>query len=79
MNLQAARSVFVYFIWLVALIIHTGVRLSGAAGLKFDEKNLKAPLPLPHPHRRLKTASSERKIPLIGYITLGCKTSLKAL
>ena len=43
MNLQAARSVFVYFIWLVALIIHTGVRLSGAAGLKFDEKNLKAP------------------------------------
>ena len=55
--------------WLVALITDTGVRLSEAAGLKIDDIKLESPLPYldirPHPHRRLKTASSERKIPLV--------------
>ena len=55
--------------WLVALITDTGLRLSEAAGLMIDDIKLESPLPYlyirPHPHRRLKTASSERKIPLV--------------
>ena len=55
--------------WLVALITDTGVRLSEAAGLMIDDIKLESPLPYlyirPHPHRRLKTSSSERKIPLV--------------
>ena len=55
--------------WLVGLITDTGVRLSEAVGLMIDDIELKSPLPYlyirPHPHRRLKTVSSERKIPLV--------------
>ena len=56
--------------WLVALIADTGMRLAEGAGLlrsDFIEKdgilcvNIKA-----HPWRSLKTASSERVIPLVG-------------
>ena len=47
----------------------TGLRLSEAAGLMTDDIKLETPLPYlhirPHPHRRLKTASSERKITLV--------------
>ena len=57
--------------WLVAIIFDTGMRLSEAAGLMLSDLHLDAETPhihlVPHPHRRLKTASSERKIPLIGY------------
>jgi len=56
--------------WLVAIIFDTGMRLSEAAGLMLDDLKLEGPLPyinlIPHPQRRLKTASSERKIPLVG-------------
>jgi integrase len=56
--------------WLVAIIFDTGMRLSEAAGLMLSDLHLDAETPhiqlVPHPHRRLKTASSERKIPLIG-------------
>ena len=56
--------------WLVAIIFDTGMRLSEAAGLMIDDLKFEGPLPhinlIPHPHRRLKTASSERQIPLIG-------------
>ncbi|MDA7589073.1 tyrosine-type recombinase/integrase [Porticoccaceae bacterium] len=56
--------------WLVAIIFDTGMRLSEAAGLMVDDLKLEGALPyinlIPHPHRRLKTASSERKIPLVG-------------
>ena len=55
--------------WLIALIFDTGLRLSEAAGLLIDDLKLDAETPHIdlrfHPHRRLKTASSERKIPLI--------------
>ena len=58
--------------WLVALITDTGVRLSEAAGLMIDDIKLERTLPYlyirPHPHRRLKTVSSERKIPLVDDI-----------
>jgi len=56
--------------WLVAIIFDTGMRLSEAAGLMLADLKLEGPLPyinlIPHSHRRLKTASSERKIPLLG-------------
>jgi integrase len=46
------------------------MRLSEAAGLMIDDLKLNEDIPYidlkPHPHRRLKTASSERKIPLVG-------------
>ena len=56
--------------WLVAIIFDSGMRLSEAAGLMIDDLKLEEDIPFidlkPHPHRRLKTASSERKIPLVG-------------
>jgi integrase len=56
--------------WLVAIIFDSGMRLSEAAGLMIDDLKLEADIPYidlkPHPQRRLKTASSERKIPLVG-------------
>jgi len=56
--------------WLVAIIFDSGMRLSEAAGLMIDDLCLDEETPYinlkPHTHRRLKTASSERKIPLVG-------------
>lgn len=56
--------------WLVAIIFDSGMRLSEAAGLMLSDLMLEEDIPYidlkPHPHRRLKTASSERKIPLFG-------------
>jgi integrase len=56
--------------WLVALISYTGMRLSEAVGLKIDDLVIDTEIPYvrvqPHPHRRLKTAGSQRVIPLIG-------------
>jgi len=56
--------------WLVAIIFDSGMRLSEAAGLMIDDLKLEEDIPYidlkPHPHRRVKTASSERNIPLVG-------------
>ena len=56
--------------WLVAIIFDSGMRLSEAAGLMLADLCLDEETPYinlkPHSHRRLKTASSERKIPLVG-------------
>jgi len=56
--------------WLVAFISDTGMRLSEAAGLHMDDIRLDAEIPhvivQPHAWRSLKTAASERKIPLVG-------------
>jgi len=66
--------------WLVSLIMDTGMRLSEAAGLMCSDIYLDHEIPhltvKPHPHRRLKTASSQRKIPLIG-ISLWAANRLK--
>ena len=55
--------------WLVAMISDTGMRLAEAAGLHVDDIVL-VDVPYvcvkPHSWRSLKTASSERKIPLVG-------------
>ena len=56
--------------WLVAMIADTGMRLSKAVGLLVDDIKLDAKTPhislQKHPWRPLKTASSQRDIPLIG-------------
>lgn len=56
--------------WLVSLISDTGMRLSEATGLLKEDIYLDDGIPYvhvqPHPHRRLKTESSTRKIPLVG-------------
>ncbi len=61
---------------LIALISDTGMRLSEAVGLVWDDVKLKHEYPhidlKPHPWRRLKTSSSKRLIPLVG-------TSLEAV
>jgi integrase len=55
--------------WLVALISDTGMRLSEAAGLSKGDVYLDEEVPYvdikPHPWRRLKTAGSQRKVPLV--------------
>ena len=55
---------------LIALISDTGMRLSEALGLVWDDVKLKHEHPhislKPHPWRRLKTAGSKRLIPLVG-------------
>ena len=56
--------------WLVALITDTGMRLSEAVGLLVDDIRLDQEIPhvalRKHEWRSLKTASSERDIPLVG-------------
>jgi integrase len=55
---------------LIALISDTGMRLSEAVGLVWDDIKLNHECPhidlKPHPWRRLKTSSSKRLIPLVG-------------
>ena len=57
--------------WLVALLSDSGMRLAEAAGLAIEDINLNCEIPFiqlkKHPWRSLKTASSERKVPLAGY------------
>ena len=56
--------------WLLALILDTGMRLSEAAGLSWKDVDLSGVIPSinvrPNGIRRLKSASSERLIPLTG-------------
>jgi integrase len=69
--------------WLIALISDTGMRLSEGAGLlKQDFICLDTDLPYvcitKHPWRNLKTASSERKIPLVGQALWAAKRIVEA-
>ena len=63
--------------WLVAMIADTGMRLSEAVGLLVDDIKLDAKTPhitlQKHPWRPLKTASSQRDIPLIGSALKGAE------
>ena len=56
--------------WLVALVSDTGMRLAEAAGLLKADLKIDDPTPhvviQEHPWRRLKTAGSSRKVPLVG-------------
>jgi integrase len=69
--------------WLIALISDTGMRLAEGAGLlKQDLVGLDTDLPYvcvtKHPWRNLKTASSERKIPLVGEALWAAKRIVEA-
>ena len=69
--------------WLIALISDTGMRLAEGAGLlKEDLVGLDTSQPsvhiTKHPWRNLKTASSERKIPLVGEALWAAKRIVKA-
>jgi integrase len=56
--------------WLVALVSDTGMRLAEAAGILIEDIRLDDPIPhviiREHPWRRLKTAGSNRQVPLVG-------------
>ena len=56
--------------WLIALISDTGMRLAEAAGLHRNDIELDSEIPYlrirKHQWRGLKTASSERDVPLVG-------------
>ena len=56
--------------WLVALISDTGLRLAEAAGLLKADLVIEGKTPFvrirQHDWRRLKTAGSERDVPLVG-------------
>jgi integrase len=66
--------------WLIALISDTGLRLSEACGLHSDDVKLKAESPhlliRTHPWRRLKTAASERIVPLVGEAVWAAKRAI---
>ena len=55
---------------IIALISDTGMRLTEALGLSWDDVNIEHPYPhiklKPHLWRSLKTASSSRVVPLVG-------------
>lgn len=57
--------------WLIARVADTGLRLAEAAGLACEDfvrdgENIVAVRITPHPWRRLKTAGSNRIVPLVG-------------
>jgi integrase len=56
--------------WVIALVSDTGMRLAEVCGLERNDVVLDTPIPhitlQPNSARRLKTESSERKIPLVG-------------
>ena len=57
--------------WLIALISDSGMRLSEACGLLASDIHIDTDSPFielkEHPWRRLKTGSSKRQIPLVGF------------
>ena len=67
--------------WLIALLSDTGMRLGEAVGLLNSDIIINHETPhviiQPHPWRRLKTASSSRKVPLVGMAFWSAKRILK--
>ncbi|WP_321343057.1 site-specific integrase [Breoghania sp.] len=67
-RLSAHAGADLWRIW--RIVEGTGCRLGEITGLLVSDLHLEEPCPyidvIPHPHRRLKTAGSERRVPLIG-------------
>jgi len=67
--------------WLVAILSDSGMRLGEAAGLLKSDLKIDGEIPYviiqPHRWRRLKTESSNRKIPLVGKSLWAAKQVLK--
>ena len=68
--------------WLVGLISDTGRRLSEAVGLLKEDVHIDVAIPYVeikfHPWRRLKTAGSQRKVPLVGLSLWAAKQACAA-
>ena len=68
--------------WLVGLISDSGMRLGEAVGLLKSDIELDAEIPhinlRPHAWRRLKTAGSERQIPLVGISLWSAKRAIQS-
>lgn len=68
--------------WAIAVVSDSGLRLSEALGLTRDDAVLHGPSPhlliRTKPHRRLKTAASTRRVPLVGAALWGVKRALSA-
>ena len=69
--------------WVIALVSDTGMRLAEVCGLERNDVVLDAPIPhitlQPNSARRLKTESSERKIPLVGASLWAATQAFEAL
>ena len=69
--------------WVIALVSDTGMRLAEVCGLERKDVVLDAPIPhitlQPNSARRLKTESSERKIPLVGASLWAATQAFEAL
>jgi integrase len=67
--------------WIVAILSDTGMRLGEAAGLLKSDLKIDGEIPYiiiqPHAWRRLKTESSNRKIPLVGQSLWAARQLLK--
>ena len=67
--------------WLIAILSDSGMRLGEAAGLLKSDLKIDVEIPYviiqPHRWRRLKTESSNRKIPLVGLSLWAAKQILK--
>ncbi len=68
--------------WIISLLSDTGLRLSEALGLSKDDVHLEHEIPhleiRQRPWRRLKTANSQRKVPLTGEALWAAERALKA-
>lgn len=68
--------------WLLALQIDLGCRIGEATGLAMEDLKLDVPIPYvkiqPHPWRTLKTANSERTVPLVGVSLWAAKRILES-
>lgn len=69
-------------LWRIWQILEgTGCRLGEVTGLLVSDVHLDAPIPyldlVHHPHRRLKTAGSVRRVPLVGEALTAARESVK--
>ena len=67
--------------WIIAAVSDSGMRLAEVIGLTASDVHLDEEVPFvrlsEHPWRRLKTAESERDVPLVGATLWGLKRALE--
>ncbi len=67
---------------ILGMLLDTGARLAEIVGAKVDDLELDGPVPIlrirNYPHRRLKTGSSERTVPLVGEALRAASLALEA-
>ncbi|PBB90334.1 hypothetical protein CK215_22025 [Mesorhizobium sp. WSM3864] len=79
-RIEAHAGEDLWRIW--RMVEGTGCRLGEVTGLMLSDVVLDAAVPyinlIPHPHRRLKTAGSVRRVPLIGDVLKAARDAVKA-